>query len=84
MKRGPDLDIEAIFDDLESDRGSAPVVSPPLDDPISGTLDDDLDDVDLDDTDLDDTGLDVADLDDTDLSDADSGEATDVDPDDAH
>jgi uncharacterized protein YjbI with pentapeptide repeats len=74
MKRGPDLDIEAIFDDLESDRGSAPVVSPPLDDPISGTLDDDLDDVDLDDTDLSDA----------DLSDADSGEATDVDPDDAH
>ena len=74
MKRGPDLDIEAIFDDLESDRGSAPVVSPPLDDPISGTLDDDLDDVDLDDTDLSDA----------DLSDAGSGEATDVDPDDAH
>ena len=38
MKRGPDLDIEAIFDDLESDRGSAPVVSPPLDDPL-GDLD---------------------------------------------
>jgi hypothetical protein len=33
LKRGPDLDIEAIFDDLESDRGPAPVVSPPLDDP---------------------------------------------------
>jgi hypothetical protein len=71
MKRGPDLDIDAIFDDLESDRGSAPVVSPPLDDPISDTLDDDLDDA-------------GAELDDTDLSDADPGEATDVDPDDAH
>jgi hypothetical protein len=25
MKRGPDLDIEAIFDDLESDRPAGPV-----------------------------------------------------------
>jgi len=46
LKRGPDLDIEAIFDDLESDRGPAPVVSPPLDDPatdLDPELDTDLD-----------------------------------------
>ncbi len=33
MKRGPDLDIEAIFDDLESDRPAAPAddLEAPLD-----------------------------------------------------
>jgi hypothetical protein len=42
MKRGPDLDIEAIFDDLESERPAAvdveDVVAPEDDDP--GPLDD--------------------------------------------
>lgn len=45
MKRGPDLDIEAIFDDLESDR-PAPVVD---DDVESDRGADALDDGELDD-----------------------------------
>ena len=47
MKRGPDLDIEAIFTDLESDR-PAPVVDPSddLEAPIGGVDTDDPDVVD--------------------------------------
>jgi hypothetical protein len=48
MKRGPDLDIEAIFDDLESDR-PAPVVDDPeapvVPEPEDLSFEDDLDDV---------------------------------------
>lgn len=46
MKRGPDLDIEAIFEDLESDR-PAPVVDDPEvprnDEETADLLDDDED-----------------------------------------
>lgn len=63
MKRGPDLDIEAIFDDLESDRGSAPVVSPPLDDLTTNDGVAETDELELSDSD----DLDTNDLDTNDL-----------------
>jgi hypothetical protein len=46
MKRGPDLDIEAIFDDLESDRPAAPVDDVETD-RTEDTLDDEDDDREL-------------------------------------